>query len=34
MENNDIKGDKILIENKHIGAPEYLVYRINNTLFD
>ena len=26
--------DKILIENKHIGAPEYLVYRINNTLFD
>lgn len=26
--------DKILIENKRIGAPEYLVYRINNTLFD
>jgi hypothetical protein len=26
--------DNILIENKNIGAPEYLVYRINNALFD
>lgn len=26
--------DNILIENQNIGAPEYLVYRINNALFD
>lgn len=26
--------DEILIENKNIGAPEYLFYRVNNTLFE
>ena len=26
--------DDILIQNKNIGAQEYLVFRINNTLFD
>ena len=26
--------DNILIQNKNIGAPEYLVYRINKTLFE
>ena len=28
------KLDEILIENENIGAPEYLVYRVNNTLFE
>jgi hypothetical protein len=26
--------DDILIQNKNIGAQEFLVYRINNTLFE
>jgi len=26
--------DDILIQNKNIGAPEYLVYRVNKTLFE
>ena len=26
--------DEILIENKNIGAPEYLFYRVNNALFE